>query len=199
MNYNEALTKFQQLNIDTAHLVELQASVLDLDAALVKGRRELVTLRPNTANFRAELTRLSGLINALQSAVAGAKDDVADEIERLKDVALEAGAPQLPQVVTRIRNLDKHAVTLLLDLRETLLQRDTATTEADSAFGILAEFARERALDPGGVSWNLPWGDPWRGPGKALEEWPRRFASMVNAGPPGEGEDPLTWFSKRRW
>lgn len=199
MNYTEALEKFKALKLDTSELEKRITAYLELDQAMTRARRELAALRPGAADFQAELTRLSGLVNALDTARAGALDDIEDAIEALKTRALKSGAPGMPQLVKRIHDLDRRAVELLFELRAALLERDALTQQADDQYGILAEFARERDENPGGISWAMPGGERWPGAFKALEAYTRRFISMAAAGAPEDGQDHLQWFSRRRW
>jgi hypothetical protein len=195
--FEQQLTR---LGVDPKPLNRALADVDELDKRLVQARRDLAALRPSTAkNFNEESQRVVNMVNALETSLNGARDDLNSVCDDLKDKAI-SNAPNLAPLSERMGQIDVEVIDLLLRVRDLLIERTTCADSLNGLHGVVLTWRKERgAPDIGAGYYNLPGGaQPPSGWVDTIKFYLNRFSAMLVTTPPEPGKE-LEWFSRRVW
>lgn len=187
---------FVLLGVDVSELDRKTGDLAELEARLADARKQMLALRPSDKEYAKRTAELVGLSNAFDVQIQAARDDVTAEVSRLKQDALAHVGLYVDQMWQRVQDLDAKAIKALVEVYDTLIERDQASIELDKRAGILKGWNYEFQAGCGVHEPVTPWLAGWMGWHSALQVYLARFLKLIPGGKPEPGKE-LEWFSKR--
>lgn len=197
--------KLASLDLDVTGLRAKIAEARELSARASAAREQLFELRPGQKNYDQEISRLSAVFTALEGQQAGAVQDVKDCVKALKLQAVLDEVPKLNHLHDLAQGIDRDIVNAMRKVYDLVQERHGVAQEMDEISGMVRGWAIEayhhdgmpKGYRNGAFPGHPVWG--FHESREAFMTYAKRFSLLSLDGLPQDGEDPLVWFSRRRF
>ena len=194
------LSELSDLAADPGRIAELESNVWAINDKLSETRSKLTVLKSGSKGYDAELGRLASVASALETQLVGALDELEAECKRCRLAACDKQT-KTGALGDSIKALDVEILNKLAGVWDLLIKRSDLSAELGRTAAVLCNINAEYHLPPVNFPNALPWGQAAStGPSIQAFDYISRFATMRKLlGPPGDGQDLLSWFSRRRF